>query len=75
MIYRGPVTQVLSAQYTSSLFILIKTQLFMCIKQHIQKAYKENSIASKTNAYLEHGGKETLEVNVCASLAAPAPLE
>lgn len=47
----------------------------MCIKQHIQKAYKENSIASKTNAYLEHGGKETLEVNGCASLAAPAPLE
>lgn len=42
----------------------------MCIKQHIQKAYNENSIASKTNVYLEHGGKETLGVNVHASLSA-----
>lgn len=41
----------------------------MYIKQHIQKAHKENSIASKRSVYLEHGGKETLEVNVlCLSL-------
>lgn len=36
----------------------------MYITQHIQKVHKENSIVSKTNVYLEYGGKETLEVNV-----------
>lgn len=52
-----------------------KTTVFMYIKQHIRKAYKEDSTVSKTSGYLEHGGKETLEVNVCTSLSAPAPLE
>lgn len=75
MNYLQRARKVLSAQYTRGLFILIKQQLFMYIKQHMQKAYKEDSTVSKTSGYLEHGGKETLGVNVCTSLSAPAPLE